>query len=803
MNRVRSFSRADRRSGHEGLTWLLAMLMSLCCGSCATARADHPVEADERYVELVQQLEPWVASEVAAKGLPALSIALVDDQRIVWARGFGFADAARTVSASADTLYRVGSVSKLFTDLAVMQLVEQGRLDLDAPVVKDLPEFAPRNPFGVPITLRQLMSHRAGLVREPPVGHYFDPNSPPLIDVVKSLASTTLLFEPGTRTKYSNAGVAVVGAVVERVAGEPFPKAIEHALLKPLGMTRSSFDPGPELTRQLAHGLMWTYDDQVLATPTFLLGTGPAGNLVSTVGDMGRFLSFLFAQGRGPTGAVIKPETLRSMIEPERGKPGQPGGFGLGFAISTLEDERRIGHNGAVYGFSTDLQGLPDAKLGVIVITTADCANGAASDVASTALRMMLAVRKGRPLPALVTSKALSHVRARSLAGHYVSTNNAIDIVERDGKVLLSPFAGMTVEIREKRDSLVIDGRLVSGPRIEAAENFVEVAGARYEKKPALKPTPSPGRWDGLIGEYGWDHDVLYILEKDGAIHALIEWFFDYPLTEVAPDRFLFPDHGLYAGEALIFSRDAAQNATQVDAASVVFKRRHLDGEGGKTFRIEPRRSVDEIRREIESARPPVEPGTFRRPDLVELITLDPSIKLDIRYATTNNFLGTPFYTSARAFMERPAAEALVRAHRSLAKEGYGLLIHDAYRPWQVTKLFWEATPDSGRIFVADPSKGSKHNRGAAVDLTLYELATGKPVKMVGGYDEMSSRSFPEYRGGTSLERWHRELLRDSMEAQGFSVNEHEWWHFDHRDWKEYPIINVRFEELGVLQGAK
>ena len=185
------------------------------------------------------------------------------------------------------------------------------------------------------------------------------------------------------------------------------------------------------------------------------------------------------------------------------------------------------------------------------------------------------------------------------------------------------------------------------------------------------------------------------------------------------------------------------------------------------------------------------------------MITLDPTIKLEIRYATTNNFLGVPCYTSARAFMERPAAEALLRAHHALRPKGYGLLIHDAYRPWQITKLFWEATPDSGRMFVADPSKGSKHNRGAAVDLTLYELATGKPVKMVGGYDEMSSRSFPEYPGGKSLERWHRELLREAMEAEGFTVNEYEWWHFDHRDWKKYPIINVRFEDLAGLERGK
>ena len=124
------------------------------------------------------------------------------------------------------------------------------------------------------------------------------------------------------------------------------------------------------------------------------------------------------------------------------------------------------------------------------------------------------------------------------------------------------------------------------------------------------------------------------------------------------------------------------------------------------------------------------------------------------------------------------------------------LLVHDAYRPWRVTKMFWDATPESGQIFVADPSKGSKHNRGCAVDLTLYELATGRPVKMVGGYDEFSPRSFPAYPGGTSLERWHRELLRRAMQAQGFTVYEFEWWHFDHRDWPKYSILNLPFDAI-------
>ena len=784
---------------------VIVVLVSLLgSGLSQPAWADPIIEARDPYIDVARRLEPWIAAQVQSKSLPALSLALVDDQRVVWARGFGFADVERRVPATAETVYRVGSVSKLFTDLAVMQLVEQGKLDLDMPVSRYLPEFAPHNPFDVPITLRQLMSHRSGLVREPPAGHYFDPAAPPLIDVVKSLASTTLVFEPGTRTKYSNAGIAVVGAVVERVRGEPFPRVIDRALLSPLGMARSSFEPNPALARQMAHGMMWTYDGQSVATPTFSLGTGPAGNLVSTVLDLGRFVSFLFADGRVPTGAVIKPELLRSMLDPQSDNKDEPRVFGLGFAISRLDDERRIGHGGAVYGFATELAALPDAKLGAVVIVTADCANGVARHVAETALRQMLCTRQGRTPPALVTSGPVPALRAHRIEGRYKRRNKAVDLVARGGKLLLSPFTGgMTVEIRDVGGSLIVDDRLASGTPFRVSRTRVAIDNQWFEGQPSEKPVPCPARWAGLIGEYGWDHDVLYILEKDGQLHALIEWFFDYPLKEEGPDRFRFPDDGLYPGEGLVFTRDKSGAATQVEAASVVFRRRRLDGEGGKTFRIQPRRPMAEIRTLADGSRPPAEAGEFREPELVELITLDPTIRLDIRYATTNNFLGVPFYTSAHAFLQRPAAEAAVRVHRALAQQGFGLLIHDAYRPWQVTKLFWEATPDSGRIFVADPAKGSKHNRGAAVDLTLYDLATGQPIKMVGGYDEFSPRSYPNYPGGTSLERWHREVLRRAMEAEGFTVFDYEWWHFDHRDWNRYPILNRSFEELAAREGGK
>src|SRR5688572_23391426 len=197
-------------------------------------------QATADYSDIQRKLTAVIEREMRDKQIPAISIALVDGDQIVLALGFGEAN-SRGDKASANTIYRVGSVSKLFTDLAVMQLAAAGKLDIDADVRKYLADFQPRNPFGVPITLRQLMSHQAGLVRESPVGHYFDDEEPSLADTVESLNETSLIYKPGTRTKYSNAGVSVAGFVVERIAGKPFEDCVRDSLLRPLDMPASGF----------------------------------------------------------------------------------------------------------------------------------------------------------------------------------------------------------------------------------------------------------------------------------------------------------------------------------------------------------------------------------------------------------------------------------------------------------------------------------------------------------------------------------------------------------------------------------
>ncbi len=313
----------------------------------------------------------------------------------------------------------------------------------------------------------------------------------------------------------------------------------------------------------------------------------------------------------------------------------------------------------------------------------------------------------------------------------------------------------------------------------------------------AQKPAPAPVRWRPLIGEYTLADQTLIILERDGKLCALFNRTDLSCLQEISKGKLQFEQTSARAADRVVFSRDARGRVTGVNIGESIYKRRPLGPEAGSNqLRVEPLRPVPVLIKEARTAQPPEEPGDFRPTDLVELRKLDPTIKLEIRYATTNNLFGTVFYSEPRAFMQRPAAEALVRVNRKLKTSGYGLLVHDAYRPWYVTKVFWDATPDDKKKFVADPSKGSRHNRGCAVDITLYDLKTGKPVEMVSTYDETTDRAYPDYPGGTSLQRWHRDLLRREMESEGFTVFEAEWWHFDYKDWQKYRIGNVAFDQI-------
>lgn len=304
------------------------------------------------------------------------------------------------------------------------------------------------------------------------------------------------------------------------------------------------------------------------------------------------------------------------------------------------------------------------------------------------------------------------------------------------------------------------------------------------EHPEAPKPRPATPAIAALVGEYEGPSRAdgtrprLYLLEDNG--HAM----------------YIIDRGEVKAASEVRVTKGAGGAPVSITIEGISYQRQQVGPEGSGQLRVQPIRPVAEVLKESMTVAPPAERGDFLPADLVELTNLDRTIHLEIRYATTNNFLGAIFYAQARAFLQRPAAEAVVRVQQKLKPLGYGLLVHDGYRPWYVTRTFWECTPQDKKWLVANPASGSKHNRGAAIDLTLYDLKTGKVIEMPSTYDESTQRAYAFYPGGTGLQRWHRALLRRSMEAEGFTVNPDEWWHFDFKDWQRYAIGNVAFDKI-------
>jgi D-alanyl-D-alanine dipeptidase len=289
------------------------------------------------------------------------------------------------------------------------------------------------------------------------------------------------------------------------------------------------------------------------------------------------------------------------------------------------------------------------------------------------------------------------------------------------------------------------------------------------------------------VGQYGDKAAPLTVFEKDGALFVDGTGLSSARLTPTGGGRY-----AIAGGGELVLERGAVRlNGTRLawhDFGAETQDAIH------KAVRADP----VALRQRALAAAPPIDTEAHVPADLADLTTNDPRIKLDISYAGLNNFMGIPLYERAAAYMQRPAAQAVGRAQKALAEKGYGLLIHDAYRPWFVTWMFWEATPPEDHAFVADPAKGSRHNRGCAVDLTLYDLKTGKPVEMPSRYDEFSGRAYADFVGGTTQQRALRAILRQAMEAEGFAVYTEEWWHFDYKDWRHYGIGTRTFTELAA-----
>jgi len=350
-------------------------------------------------------------------GVPGLSIALVDGQKLVWAEGFGYADRERRIPATAETTYQIGSITKVLNAIAMMQQVEAGRLDLDRPFRDYVPEFTMRTrwPDAAPITARALLCHHAGLPTYYLKGFFSDDS---LETLLAQLKNEHFAYEPHTVFNYSNLGSNLLGLALARLTGFSYEEALTKNLLAPLGMTHTAFRA---VSPTLARG--YVYDRAADPTPIRDL---PAGGLYSNVLDLARFMRFVFADGSLDGKPVLGASALRATFEPQY--PDLPldfgQRFGLGWMLSGLPVEgggQQAWHNGGTKAFLSQMALLPERKLGVVVIANADCAGNLVYQAAEEALKLALEIRDGvvQPPKLLAPEIALPRETLSRYVGDY------------------------------------------------------------------------------------------------------------------------------------------------------------------------------------------------------------------------------------------------------------------------------------------------------------------------------------------------------------------------------------------------
>ena len=405
---------------------------------------------------------------IAKEQVQSISIALVDDQRVVWSRGFGYADAEAKQPATADTLYRVGSISKLFTDTAAMQLEESGKLNLDEPVQKLLTGFAPRSWDGssVDITARTLMTHHSGLQRD--VAKSFQSRKPPRFTEITDHFDSYLAYQPGQMLAYSNIGLTVLGSVVERVSGKPFEEQQRLAILDPLGMSHSAFDAAVSPSSDMAKS--YRGRDVLAALP---LRDVPAGGLNSSVNDLSRFMEMIFANGQAGGHQVLKPESVAEMLRAQNSdvKLDFDTRVGLGWFLESPDKARIKGggwvatHAGAIDGYRSNMIILPEHKLGVVMLSNSSTGEEPMRIIARQVLKVALEAKAGIRQPDVKTAqsdatdgksnfvdKPIEPAVVARWVGNYTSLMGYVRIHSKDGKSLQIDALGHIAQLRERED---------------------------------------------------------------------------------------------------------------------------------------------------------------------------------------------------------------------------------------------------------------------------------------------------------------------------------------------------------------
>jgi CubicO group peptidase (beta-lactamase class C family) len=505
---------------------------------------------------------------------------------VIFAKGYGVADPKSGRLADEDTIYRAGSISKLFNALAVMQLVEQRKLTLDGPPQQALPGFSVVNPFSEApaLTLRQLLCHRSGLVREAPVGGYLDPSQPSVAQTVESVAGAVLINPPNQRTRYSNVGPTIAGHMIEQVTGQSYEDYQDEHILMPLGMSHSTWRMNDKLRPYLATGRMKVarngsgFDDE--AAPTFELGTIPAGNLYTTVGDLAQFARLILGEGQRDEQTFIKTESLQEMCTPQL--TSDDTGFGLGFSVNKYRGHRTVQHMGAVYGFTSSIVVLPQRRLAVIVLSSQDIGIGPVQRISNAALDQLLWLSTGEA-PAKQASIKMSPDDLKRLTGDYESTSYWARVFVEDGR-LRAEISRQLFDLAPVEPlKFLADGQLA----FAAPMNFDAAESGKVESFTAFRQkfrrvnekeaVQAPKEWKRFVGSYGPSFIPWIVSVRRGQLYAMTENEFDYRLIPVARNVFRMSP-GMYDEEAVVFPDDDSAECGSVLFAGMRLPRQASNG---------------------------------------------------------------------------------------------------------------------------------------------------------------------------------------------------------------------------------
>lgn len=340
-------------------------------GQSAARLVDDPDVASR-----LRLFEIWVDEQMTYHHQPGISIGVVHDDDLVWAKGFGLRDVERRMPATPQTVYRIASITKTFTATAIMQLRDAGRLQLDDPVRAHLRwfEYQNRFPDAPVVTIRHLLTHTSGLPRESDYPYWTDRQFPTRREMIETLRTQESVFEPETRFKYSNLGLALAGEVVAAVSGEPYDEYVRRNILEPLGMRSTSVrtDAIDRANLATGYGILAADGTQPLAPETDSKGLTPAANMASTVEDLARFVSAQFRDDPSEGSRILRGSTLREMHRAHWLEPDWSSGRGLGFGVWRQGERTLVGHAGWVAGYRTQIAFDPVAEIGVIVLTNSD-----------------------------------------------------------------------------------------------------------------------------------------------------------------------------------------------------------------------------------------------------------------------------------------------------------------------------------------------------------------------------------------------------------------------------------------------